>query len=193
VIAYFLFSCTILLISQISTPSTPPALYFLSVFTNGLCIGAALNYTLAHLLHQTAPSTHFISTSLMVTFRGFAGSFGSAIGGGYFTRMLKDGLVKGFEDNGGLEGREDLVRRLLGSPALVKTLNGVERVIAVESYAESLRGLLLAGSCLALAMVFVQSGTGWKHGVEKGENERMVRNGAGAEDDEWEEGMEQGV
>ncbi|PSS27452.1 hypothetical protein M430DRAFT_79706, partial [Amorphotheca resinae ATCC 22711] len=119
VIAYSLFVCTLLLISQISNPSTLPAFYFLAVFINGCCTGAALNYTLAHLLHQTPPSTHFISISLLATFRGFAGSFGSAIGGGLFVRLLKSGLEEGFEQHGGLEGREELVRRLLGSPALV--------------------------------------------------------------------------
>jgi hypothetical protein len=194
VIAYSLFVCTLLLISQISNPSTLPAFYFLAVFINGCCTGAALNYTLAHLLHQTPPSTHFISISLLATFRGFAGSFGSAIGGGLFVRLLKSGLEEGFEQHGGLKGREELVRRLLGSPALVKTLTGIEKVVAVKSYVGSLKGVLLAGAILALAMVFIQAGTGWKGGVEKEETEeRVVGNGLGAENEEWEEGMEQGV
>jgi hypothetical protein len=162
IISYFFFSCTFLILSQISNPETPTPLYLVSVFVNGFCTGAALNYTLAHLLHLTPPSTHFISTSLLTTFRGFAGSFGSAIGGGLFVRRLKSGLETGFESHGGLAGREDLVRRLLGSPALVKTLKGSERMVAVNSYVGSLKGLLLCGGGLALCMVFVQASTGWK-------------------------------
>jgi hypothetical protein len=194
VLGYFLFSCTLVLLSQISKQSTPAWLYFLSVFVNGLCTGAALNYTLAHLLYQTPASTHYITISLMATFRGFGGSFGSAIGGGLFTRILRDGLETGLEKNGGLAGREDLVRRLLGSPALVKSLRGSERSVAVDSYTASLRGLLLAGAGLALVMVCMQAGTGWKHGAEKaGPEERDAGSGYGAEEEEWEEGMEQGV
>ena len=49
-------------------------------------------------------------------------------------RVLKVRLQNGFEENGGMEGREDLVRRLLGSPALVKTLKGLEKKIATASY-----------------------------------------------------------
>lgn len=195
-IGYFLFSCTIFVLSQITKLSTPPWLYFLAVFVNGLCTGAALNYTLAHLLYQTPASTHYITISLMSTFRGFAASFGSAIGGGLFTRILKEGLEKGFEENGGLAGREDLVRRLLGSPALVKALEGVERVVAVDSYTASLKRLFLTGAGLALGMVFIQAGTGWKHGAETEQSEEQDAGNvseAEAEAEEWEEGMEQGV
>ncbi len=172
-------------------------MYFLTVFVNGLFTGAALNYTLAHLLHLTPPSTHFISTSLLTTFRGFSGSFGSAIGGGLFVRVLKAQLEQGFEEHGGLEGREDLVRRLLGSPASVKTLTGVERRIAVQSYEISLKQLFVTGTGLALIMVVVQAGTGWKSG-DAGEGSEGFENPRDPEtrlmeDEEWEEGMEQGV
>ncbi|TVY73222.1 MFS thioclapurine efflux transporter tcpA, partial [Lachnellula suecica] len=149
IICFSLFGCTLALLSQISTPETPAPLYLLSVFANGLCIGAALNYTLAHLLHLTPPSTHFISTSLLTTFRGFAGSFGSAIGGGLFVRVLKAKLEEGFEEHGGLKGREELVRKLLGSPALAKSLQGSERAVAVSGYVEALRALFVAGVGLA--------------------------------------------
>lgn len=85
------------------------------------------------------------------------------------------------------------MRKLLGSPALVKSLRGIERVVAVDSYVGSLSTLLITGAGLALVMVFVQAGTGWKNGVEKEREEVTVGNGVGAEDEEWEEGMEQGV
>lgn len=169
-------------------------LYLLSVFFNGLCTGAALNYTLAHLLHLTPPSTHFISTSLLTTFRGFAGSFGSAIGGGLFVRVLKNGLEEGFDNHGVLGEKENLIRRLLGSPALVKTLHGFEKDVAVRSYVGSLRHLFFAGAGLSLLMVFVQAGTGWTSGSKEEKGRGLeVGNGLGAEDEEWEEGMEQGV
>ena len=112
-------------------------------------------------------------------------------------RVLKAGLEKGFEENGGLEGREELVRKLLGSPALVKTLAGMERAVAVDSYVGSLSRLFLAGAGLAAVMVLVQAGTGWNAGFvakNRDEEERaVVGNGRGVEDEEWEEGMEQGV
>ncbi|KAG9235040.1 major facilitator superfamily domain-containing protein [Amylocarpus encephaloides] len=162
VLSYVLFAISLFVLSQISNASTAPPLYFLAVFVNGLFTGAALNYTLAHLLHLTPLATHFISTSLLTTFRGFAGSFGSAIGGGLFIRVLKARLEQGFSENGGLEGREELVRKLLGSPALVKSLEGIERVIAVDGYTESLKALFLAGVGLAVIMSFVQAWTGWK-------------------------------
>lgn len=196
VICYALFMCTFFLLSQISNEHTPAPLYLLAVLVNGLCIGASLNYTLAHTLHLAPPSTHFMAASLLTTFRAFAGSFGSAIGGGLFVRVLKARLETGFAENGGLEGREELVRKLLGSPALVQVLEGVEKRVAVGSYVGSLNQLFVAAGGLALVMVFVQAGTGWKAGkdeeIESGdetEEERAI----GIEDEEWEEGMEQGV
>jgi hypothetical protein len=191
VVSYFLFTCCLLLLSQISNKNTPAPLYLLAVLVNGLCVGAALNYTLAHVLHLTPPSTHFMTASLLTTFRGFAGSFGSAIGGGLFVRVLKARLETGFEANGGLKGREELVRQLLGSPILVQILEGLEKRIAVESYEGALNKLYIAAAGLALAMVVVQAATGWRAG-EEGEDEVMGSD-IGIEDEEWEEGMEQGV
>ncbi|KAG4434665.1 hypothetical protein IFR05_009840 [Cadophora sp. M221] len=191
IVSYFLFACTLATLSQIANPNTPAPLFLLNVFANGICVGAALAYTLAHLLHLTPTSTHFISTSLLTTFRGFAGSFGSAIGGGLFVRVLKTTLEKGYEKHGGLEGREDLVRRLLGSPAMVQTLKGVEKRIAVTGYVGGLKQLFVAGAGLALTMVLIQAPTGWKGAeeIEDGETEHLID----VDDEEWEEGMEQGV
>ncbi|KAI9054109.1 hypothetical protein LZ554_001280 [Drepanopeziza brunnea f. sp. 'monogermtubi'] len=204
-ISYLLFACTLATLSQLTNPDTPTALFILTVFANGLCTGAALNYTLAHLLHLTPPSAHFISTSLITTFRGFAGSFGSAIGGGLFVRVLKSRLETGFAAHGGgggggLQGREELVRRLLGSPALVQALTGWEQSVAVAGYVGGLRVLFVAGAGLALAMVLVQAATGWEGagggGVGKAggaEEEEEAGQVIGVVDEEWEEGMEQGV
>ncbi|KAE9378132.1 MFS general substrate transporter [Stipitochalara longipes BDJ] len=196
IISYGLFSCTFAVLSQISNENTPAALYLLAVLANGLCIGASLNYSLAHILHLTPPSTHFMAASLLTTFRAFAGSFGSAIGGGLFVRVLKARLQSGFAEHGGLEGREELVRKLLGSPTLVQTLTGVEKRIAVKSYVGSLSQLLVAAGGLALFMVFVQAATGWKAGKDEADetgNDTEEEQRIGIEDEEWEEGMEQGV
>ena len=197
ILSYISFTLTLLLLALISLPTTPPPLYFLTVFLNGLSTGAALNYTLAHLLHLTPPSTHFISTSLLTTFRGFAGSFGSAIGGGLFVRVLKSTLEEGFERNGGLDGKEGLVRRLLGSPALVKGLKGVEKSVAVGGYTAALKALFLAGVGLAGVMVFIQAATGWKApdiavvgSVDRDDGGPLAMVD---DEEEWEEGMENGV
>jgi hypothetical protein len=76
---------------------------------------------------------------------------------------------------------------------LVKTLKGVESVVAMDSYAASVKELFLAAAGLALAMVFLQAGTGRGRGVEEKEREEQVAARDIAEDEEWEEGMEQGA
>jgi hypothetical protein len=166
----------------------------LIVFTNGFCTGAALNYTLAHMLHLTPPATHYVCTALLTTFRSFAGSFGSAIGGGLFTRTLKHSLERGFGKTGGLAGREELVRKLLGSAITVQQLTGTERMVAVKGYVKALSTLFFAGIGLALFMAVIQAGTGWREGLE---SRKLDTSQSGLrdviEDEEWEEGMERGV
>ncbi|KAI9640097.1 hypothetical protein NHQ30_011499 [Ciborinia camelliae] len=190
IISIILFSITIIFFSQFSLPNTSVPLYMLLALINGLCIGAALNYTLAHLLYLTPPSTHFISTSLLTTFRGFAGSFGSAIGGGAFVRVLKSGLEKGFTENGGMKGKEELVRKLLGSPALVGELSGVEKEVAINAYVGSFKALWVGAAVVAFLMVGVQAATGWENAEVVEEDRLEVGNGIVVE---WEVGMEEGV
>lgn len=160
-----LFPITLFTLGQLSKENTPVWLYVVTTFANGVCTGAALNYTLAHLLHLTFPETHFIVSSLLGTFRGFAGSLGSAVGGGVFARLLRAKLESGFAERG-LVGKEELVRKLLGSPALVGTLVGEEREVAVVGYVTAIRGLFVAGSVLAVTVIFLQAGTGWRAPVE---------------------------
>jgi hypothetical protein len=93
-------------------------------------------------------------------FRSFAGSFGSSIGGGLFIRTLYQSLTAGFE-KAGLRHKEELVRRLLGSPALVENLGGVEKEVAIQGYQGALRTLFLAAAGLAVVMILLQAGTGW--------------------------------
>ena len=162
-IVYVIFPLTLIALAILaSTPSSSATLYVLAVFTNGFATGAALNYTLAHLLHLTPSSTHYIATSLIATFRGFAGSFGSAIGGGIFTRILRDSLDTHFHEKGFGRSKDGLVRRLLGSPALVASLDGMEREVAVQGYQDALRYLWLTAAALAAAVVLIQASTGWE-------------------------------
>jgi hypothetical protein len=155
-----LFPITLLALAFLSRADTAAALYVAVVFCNGLLTGASLNYALVHVLHLTLPDVHPIVISLVATFRGFAGSFGSAIGGGLFGRVLSKSLKKGFED----VGIDDpgLLRRLLGSPALVGKLHGKVHNIATAAYEDALKGLFLAAFGLAVIVVLIQAGTGWK-------------------------------
>jgi len=132
----------------------------ITTFANGFCTGAALNYTLAHLLHLTLPQTQFIASSLITTFRGFASSFGSAIGGGLFSRALKSALEKGFKRKGFVR-KDELLKKLLGSPALVASLVGDEKEIAINSYVSALMVLFTFAGILALIAIVLQAGTGW--------------------------------
>ena len=118
-----------------------------------------------------------IVTPLLAMFRGFAGSFGSAIGGGIFARVLQSNLEKGFADRG-MTGRGSLVRRLLGSPKLVQSLTGEERIVAQEGYVAATQALFLAGTVLSLVMTLAQAGTGWRGPIEK---EEEVEDGHAAE------------
>ncbi|KAI1177645.1 major facilitator superfamily domain-containing protein [Nemania sp. FL0916] len=173
VLCVLLFGISLLILSATSTRETPLALYIAIVFANGLCTGGALNYTLAHLLHLTLPETHYVATSLLGTFRGFAGSFGSAIGGGIFARTLRaaleDGLSNLDERNSsnvgdGGKDRADLIRKLVGSPLLVYhgDLTDAERDVAVQSYSAALRVLFQAAVVLTLVVLLLQAATGWK-------------------------------
>ena len=137
------------------------------IFANGLCTGAALNYQLVHILHLTPPSTHFITTSLMTTFRGFGASFGSAIGGGIFARALSSSFSE-LRDSYGLPRDEKLLSKLLGSPVTVGSLQGIDKEIAVQSYVTALVGLFTAGTVIALGAAVMQSGTGWTAPKELG-------------------------
>ncbi|KAK2044994.1 major facilitator superfamily transporter [Colletotrichum somersetense] len=167
VVSLTCFAATMFGLSLAGTADAPIWVFVLAVVLNGLATGATLNYTLAHMLHLSRPEEHFISTSLLGTFRGFGGSFGTAIGGGIFYRLLRSGLVSSFRelDGGGLsEERKELITRLIGSPALV--FNGglapAEHAIAVERYAGASRGTWRVAAALAVVAVVIQASTGWR-------------------------------
>lgn len=164
-VVYAAFPVTMVLLAMLSTHDSNKWLYVLDVLISGGLTGAALNYNLAHLLHLTPKSTHYVATSLLATFRGFSGSFGSAIGGGMFSRTLYNSLTRQFAEHG--IKNEDLVVRLLGSPALVGSLEGVQKDIAVKGYEEAIKMLFLSFAGLAALMILVQAGTGWKAAPEE--------------------------
>jgi predicted MFS family arabinose efflux permease len=166
IISMALFPFTMVVLAFISTPTSPWTGYVVIVFLNGLITGAALNYALVHLLHLTNTDVHPIVISLLATFRGFAGSFGSAIGGGLFSRVLYTSLENGFA-NAGLSHRGELIRRLLGSPALVGKLEGKEKAIAVEAYQDAFKALFLSAVALSVVVVVLQASTGWKSPEQK--------------------------
>lgn len=166
-VSMLLFGLALFGLSLTSNSASPAWLYVVLVFANGLCTGAALNYTLAHILHVSTPGTHFIATGLLATFRGFAGSFGTSIGGGIFTRKLRSHLTTGFERLDGTSdlspGRVTLIRRLVGSPNLVfgGGLSDAEREVAVQGYEVALKVLYTSAVALTVLVLFIQAGTGW--------------------------------
>ena len=168
VVSLCFFAVTLYCLSLVGTATSPTWLFVAVVFLNGLATGSTLNYTLAHLLHLSHEGTHFITTSLLGTFRGFGGSFGTAIGGGVFLRILKASLESGFKKLDGGDGlgdaRKELVKKLAGSPALVfgGGLSDAERDIAVEGYAGASRGTWQAAAALGILMIVVQAATGWR-------------------------------
>ena len=135
---------------------------------NGVAAAGVVTYTPIHLLHLCDPQNHAFALGLLTNARGFAGSFASAIGGGLFLRMLKGSLERGFR-NSGLVYEPDLIRKLLGSPAMVQELAGEEKLIAMHGYEYSLKMIFLFGGGLGLLMAIVQAGTGWKGYDDQGE------------------------
>ncbi|KAH7079860.1 major facilitator superfamily domain-containing protein [Paraphoma chrysanthemicola] len=168
IVSMALFPLTLVVLALISTPTSPWSAYVLTVFLNGLIAGASLNYALVHLLHLTDEDVHPIVISLLATFRGFAGSFGSAIGGGLFSRVLHKSLKKGFQ-GAGLLHRGELIRKLLGSPALVGRLEGTEKKVAVGAYQDAFKALFLSAVALSVVVVVLQASTGWESPMQKAE------------------------
>lgn len=89
-----------------------------------------------------------------------------------FYRLLRSGLVASFTelDGGGrlAEGREELITKLIGSPALVFNggLGPAEHGIAVERYAAASRGTWRAAAALAVVAILCQASTGWRSPVD---------------------------
>ncbi|KAK4463384.1 major facilitator superfamily domain-containing protein [Cladorrhinum samala] len=187
VLSLVLFTLALLSVGFCSTAASPWQTYVAVVFFNGLFTGAAINYSLAHLLHVSVPEMHFIVTGLLATFRGFAGSFGTAVGGGVFARTLTRSLRAGFDrldmdpgrggGGGGFPavGREKLITILTGSPAKVWEagfLTDAERVVAVASYEKALQVLYKSAAAVCVVVLIMQMGTGWTAPVGKQEEEQ---------------------
>lgn len=164
-VAYAIFPFTLALLALLAHRDGSAVGFICTLFICGFATGAALNYNLAHLLHLTPKDTHYVASALIATFRGFAGSFGSAIGGGLFTRALSTSLTQHFAERG--LHRDALIKQLLGSPKLVQNLEGEEKDAAIQSYEEALRMLWFCAAILALMTVFIQAGVGWKGHAER--------------------------
>jgi hypothetical protein len=187
-----LFALTLVALPLASQPGVPAPLYVAALFANGMCTGAALNYTLAHMLHLTAPDTHYMATSLLGTFRGFAGSFGTTIGGGIFARTLRGGLETGFRTVDGTDelsgARLELIKKLIGSPALVHGggLDEKDQQVAVQGYVGALKVLFQAALVLAVVVLVVQASTGWYGPKDQVEDPEEVREAVEDHDREFE-------
>lgn len=173
IVSLIFFSVSLYALSLVATPDLPVALFIVVVLVNGLATGAGLNYTLAHILHLSHKDTRYITTSLLGTFRGFGGSFGTAIGGGIFYRLLRSNLTSGFlELDGGhlSKGRRDLISKLLGTPGLVfgGDLDDAARHVAVDGYAGASRGVWQAAAAWGIVMIVIQAATGWTAPQEEG-------------------------
>ncbi|KAI0134611.1 major facilitator superfamily domain-containing protein [Xylariales sp. AK1849] len=191
-VSIILFGLSLFMLSLVSSPSIPTWIYIIVLFCNGLSTGAALNYTLAHMLHLTHSETHYISTSLLGTFRGFAGSFSSAIGGGIFFRTLRDSLEKGFKTVDNTEElsseRLQLIKELIGSPALVYNggLGGIDQQVALQGYVGGLKVLFQAAVVLTAIVFLVQAATGWNGPQDVKEDLEEVRSAIAEHDRELE-------
>jgi hypothetical protein len=175
-----MFSAALFVLAFVSNAAASAGVYVAVVFLNGLCTGSALIYTLAHLLHLSSPDVHFIVTGLLSTFRGFAGSFGTAIGGGVFTRTLRGALTEGFRrlDGGGEldKAREKLISVLIGSPAAVwkeGVLSAPERAVAVFGYERALEVLYKSAAAACVLVLVMQAGTGWTGPAEQEEDDEF--------------------
>ncbi|KKA26970.1 hypothetical protein TD95_004061 [Thielaviopsis punctulata] len=172
VAAYVLFCVTLVGVAAVAAGGGPQWVFVAAVFANGLATGGGMNYSFAHMLHVSAPSVHFITTSLLGTFRGFGGSFGTAIGGGYFLRLLADKMAREFARlDGGAElspERRDLITRLAGRPGAVFAgdLTAAETEIARGAYADALARLWMMAAGLGVCAVLLQALCGWNEAGE---------------------------
>jgi hypothetical protein len=153
------FAVSLLVVSRLCTSNSTVAWYMLNVFVNGACTGAALNYTLSHVFYLNLPETHFIVNSLMSTYRGFASSFGSAIGGAIFSRVLIFSLGREFKRRGLVE-KHDLFQKLLGSPALVASAVGGEKEAIIRAFVTAFKVLFIIASAFSLVVILVQACVG---------------------------------
>ncbi|KAF7561290.1 hypothetical protein G7046_g2856 [Stylonectria norvegica] len=161
------FSASLYALSLVAIPGASIPAFIMVIVVNGVATGAGLNYTLAHILHLSHEGTQYVTTSLLATFRGFGGSFGTAIGGGIFYRLLRTSLTEAFLQLDGGESlgddRKHLISRLLGTPGLVHdgSLDAAEQKIAIEGYAGAAKGVWQAAALAGVVILVFQAATGW--------------------------------
>lgn len=169
-VIFAIFPISILWLALSTTATVSLTLYWFILLCNGLCAGAGMNYTLAHIQHLVHVEVRLIAISIFFTFRGFAGTFGATVGGGVFNRALKAALTLRFEQAHVAISNGEL-RKLVGSPRAVQELVGKAHDAAVQGYVDALRALFLASIGLTILTLGLQACTGWK-GAEDVEKER---------------------
>jgi MFS family permease len=187
-VIYALFPLSLAIIAVMTTSTVSIFFYCFLLFLNGLCAGAGINYSLAHLRHLVLRSDRIIAISMFTTFRTFAGTFGATIGAGFFDRKLRAALNSQFKD---LNPPPGLLRELIGSPRTVQKLRGVYKLAAIQGYSDALRTLFLAGVILAIVTLVLQAFTGWEKPVldlHVGENAVPGENGSVNQRDEGHQG-----
>ncbi|KAF5979081.1 major facilitator family transporter [Fusarium coicis] len=176
--ALAIFTVSTYVLSLISTTSLPLAPFIVVVLINGLATGGGVNYTLAHILHLSHDDTRYIATSLLGTFRGSGSSFGTAVAGGIFYRLLRGNLLSGFLQLDGGEhlshARQRLISSLVNTPGLVHggDLSPAEQNIATEGYAGATRGVWQAMATLGGVVVLFQALTGKNAPEDRREDEQ---------------------
>lgn len=170
IVSIALFTLSMWLLASLARPGVSLAALIFAVAGGGFATGAALNYTLAHVLHHSHDGMDYITTSLLGTFRGFGGAFGTSVGGSIFSYGLQTSLERGFRILDGLysseplsPARRQLISRLLGAPELVHGggLTPEDKGVAVAAYAGASRGVWQAAAALGIIVLFLQAGTGW--------------------------------
>lgn len=159
-VCFVIYSALHFTVGVLSVPHSSMTFYVVVLFFNGFAKGAALNYTLAHLLHVTEAKHHAIVIAINTMFRNLSGAFGSSVSGGIFLRALQKSLTEGFID-ADRKPDEELIRQLLGRPMLVQKLQGIEKQIAISGYTYSLQRLYYFGAILVLFMLVLQASVGW--------------------------------
>uniref|UniRef100_L2GAZ9 MFS multidrug transporter n=1 Tax=Colletotrichum fructicola (strain Nara gc5) TaxID=1213859 RepID=L2GAZ9_COLFN len=148
VVALSCFAVTMFGLSLTATADGALWTLVAAVVLNGLATGATLNYTLAHLLHLSAPAEHFISTSLLGAPSG-ASAAASA-------RPSAAACSTAQRREGGADYEADWEPGVVCNGGLVPA----EHAIAVERYAGASRGTWQAAAALAVVAVLIQAGTG---------------------------------
>lgn len=155
-----LFACTYVAFIRLPTAASQTT-YALLLVANGLCLGAVLNYGLAHILATTREKA--IVAGLFTTFRGLSPSIGAGIAGGVLQRVIERSVRSSFANHQLSHGMPvhltppdlALIERLKGSPTYVWQLpEGWQKQAGILAYEEAINRIFLIALC-AVGIGFV--------------------------------------